>query len=94
MRLVHTFTFDGREEEDFIRCIGLEFDLPIAGALHNRFVRIGGESGLFCESPKSLWTSNDPDGAYRRQLKGEVTPEAQGILQNDMTCLLYTSTCV
>ena len=85
VRMVHTFTFDGREEEDFIRGIGLEFDLPVAGALHNRFVRIGGESGLFCESPKSLWTRNDPDGAYRRQLKGEITPEAQGILQNDMT---------
>lgn len=84
VRMVHTFVFDGREEEDFIRGIGLELDLPLCGSLNNRFVRFGGETGLFCESPRSLWTRGGPDDAYRRQLAGEITvasPDAQ----EDMT---------
>jgi len=55
VRMVHTFLFDGREEEDFIRGIGMEFDVPMTSSLFNRYVRFGGETGLFAESPKSVW---------------------------------------
>ncbi|MDR0451212.1 MAG: hypothetical protein LBH26_08090 [Treponema sp.] len=87
IRMVHTFYFDGREEEDFIRGIGMEFDIPMVSALFNRYVRFGGESGLFAESPKSLWVrqKRDYDKFYEDQLDGkEVLFDAQTML-NDMT---------
>ncbi|MGI5899991.1 MAG: hypothetical protein ACOX8S_08750 [Christensenellales bacterium] len=87
IRLVHTFIFDGREDEDFIRGIGIEFDVPMMGAFFNRHLRFGGETGLFCESPKSLWVrqKREYDDYYKQQLEGrEVLFDAQMML-NDMT---------
>ena len=92
VKMVHTLTFDGREEEDFIKGYGLEWKLPLRGALQNRFVRFGGETGLFCESPRSIWKNSrktahpsEREQMYRKQLKGEITPETQEILTGDMT---------
>ena len=87
IRIVHTFIFDGREEEDFIKGIGMEFDVPMKAAVFNRYVRFGGESGLFAESPKSLWVrqNREYDKFYADQLDGkEVLFDAQ-LLLNDMT---------
>jgi len=87
IRMVHTFIFDGREEEDFIRGLGMEFDVPMSSAPFNRYVRFGGESGLFAESPKSLWNrrNRNYDNFYADQLDGkEVLFDAQMLL-NDMT---------
>ncbi|MDR1569915.1 MAG: hypothetical protein LBS72_05450 [Oscillospiraceae bacterium] len=88
IRMVHTFIFDGREEEDFICGLGLEFDVPLRGAAINRHVRIAGEDGLFSESPKSLWVRQNAAGyldAYRAQLDGRSNfIDAQTML-NDMT---------
>ena len=92
VKMIHTLTFDGREEEDFIKGYGLEWKLPMAGALQNRFVRFGGETGLFCESPRSVWKNSRKTAyasqrelMYRRQLAGEITQETQEILTGDMT---------
>jgi hypothetical protein len=87
IRMVHSFFFDGREEEDFIRGLGMEFDVPMTSAPFNRYVRLGGDSGLFAESPKSLWVrqKRDYDKFYEDQLDGkEVLFDAQMML-NDMT---------
>ena len=85
VKMVHTFTFDGREEEDFIKGIGLEWKVPLAGGLQNRFVRFGGETGLFCESPRSIWKWTVDRDLYQKQLNGIETPETQEILTGDMT---------
>ena len=87
IRMVHTFMFDGREDEDFLRGIGMEFDLPMTSSLFNRYVRFGGETGLFAESPKSLWVRQkaEYDQFYADQLDGkEVLFDAQ-LMMNDMT---------
>jgi hypothetical protein len=50
VRLVHTVIYDGDEEKDFIRGLGLAFDVPLREQVHNRHVRLGGEgSGLWAE---------------------------------------------
>ena len=50
-RLVHTFVYDGDEQKDFIRGLGLTFAVPLREQVHNRHVRFGGEApGLWSES--------------------------------------------
>ena len=73
VRMVHTMIFDGNEEEDFIRGVGMSFRVPLTGDVNNRFIRLGGESGLFCESPMLLWTRNIDPEIYRNQLDGKLT---------------------
>lgn len=50
INLVHTFIYDGDEAEDFIRGLGITFDVPMREQVHNRHVRFSGESnGLWAE---------------------------------------------
>jgi hypothetical protein len=50
VRLVHTTVFDGDHEKDFIRGLGLAFDVPMREQVHNRHVRLSGEGdGLWSE---------------------------------------------
>jgi hypothetical protein len=50
VRVVHTVVFDGNEQRDFIRGLGLSFAVPMREQVHNRHVRFSGEgSGLWSE---------------------------------------------
>ncbi|HEX2855452.1 MAG TPA: Tat pathway signal sequence domain protein [Opitutaceae bacterium] len=50
IRLVHTIVYDGDQEKDFIRGLGLEFDVPMREQIHNRHVRFAGEGeGVWSE---------------------------------------------
>lgn len=44
IRLTHSFVFDGDGNKDFIRGLGLTFDVPFAEEPHNRHVRFVGEA--------------------------------------------------
>jgi len=87
IKMVHTFMFDGREEEDFIKGIGMEFDVPMVSSVFNRYVRFGGETGLYADSPKSLWVRQNRayDQFYADQLDGKEVLFDQQMLLNDMT---------
>ena len=77
VRVMHTFVFDGVETRDFIRGIGLRFEVPLADSLHNRHVRFVGENdGVFGESVRGLTGLRRDPGAEARaaQIEGlEVT---------------------
>ena len=50
IRVVHTLVFDGEQEKDFIRGVGLTFAVPLREQAHNRHVRFSGaEGGLWAE---------------------------------------------
>jgi hypothetical protein len=50
VRMVHTIIYDGDEQRDFIRGVGVTFGVPMREELQNRHVRLSGEgSGLFAE---------------------------------------------
>lgn len=50
VRLVHSFVYDGDQEKDFIRGLGLTFAVPMREEIHNRHVRFSGEgTGLWAE---------------------------------------------
>ena len=77
VRIMHTFVFDGDEHQDFIRGIGLAFDVPLRDALHDRHVRFAGENGgLWAEGVRNLTgLRRDPGADVRRaQLAGERCP--------------------
>ncbi|RJG21266.1 exo-rhamnogalacturonan lyase family protein [Massilia cavernae] len=77
VRIMHTFVFDGDEQKDFLRGLGLRFDVPLADVPHERHVRFGGESGgLWAEGVRNLTgLRRDPGEAVRKaQLAGLAVP--------------------
>lgn len=77
IRLMHSFVYDGDEEQDFIAGLGLRFDVPLSDALHDRHVRFCGEGdGLFGEAVRGLTgLRRDPGAAVREaQVAGRATP--------------------
>jgi len=50
VHLVHTMVYDGNEQKDFIRGLGVSFAVPLREEAQNRHVRFGGEGeGLWSE---------------------------------------------
>ena len=50
IRLVNTITYDGDDQKDFIKGLGLVFSVPMREELYNRHVRFAGEgSGIWAE---------------------------------------------
>lgn len=77
VRICHTFVFDGDEHKDFIRALGLRFELPQRDEIYNRHVRFVGEGdGLWAESPLGITgLRRDPGKAVRdAQIDGRATP--------------------
>ena len=50
VRMVHSIVFDGDQEKDFIRGLGVVFQVPMREQIHNRHVRFSAEGeGLWSE---------------------------------------------
>lgn len=77
VRLVHSFVFDGDQETDFIKSLGLSFDIPMREALYNRHILfVGNEGGTWSEPVQPLTgrrvlTLNKDHTLYKRQIAGE-----------------------
>ncbi len=53
VRMVHTITFDGDQEKDFVRGIGVQFSVPLREEARNRTVRfVGADGGVWSEPLK------------------------------------------
>lgn len=77
VRALHTIVFDGDQERDFIKGLGLCFDVPLDGELHDRHVRFAGQGdGLFGEAVRGITgLRRDPGRAIREaQVAGMATP--------------------
>jgi hypothetical protein len=69
VRMVHTFIFDGDQQKDFIKGMGLEFSVPFKEELQNRHVRFAGDcgpegGGVWCQPVRLL-------PGYRNALNGQ-----------------------
>ncbi len=96
IRLVHSIVFDGDDQRDFIRGLGLVFGVPLREQVQNRHVRFAGENGGLWSEPVQPLIGRDgrfvaePGGTanvYPQQIDGrrvpnreEVTPRSQGWL--------------
>lgn len=71
--IVHTFVYDGDEEKDYLKGLGIKMEAPLAGPVYNRHVKFTGDYGVFHESMAQLlsWRPKVPDHIYRKQMNGE-----------------------
>jgi hypothetical protein len=89
IRVVHTLVFDGDEQRDFIRGLGLTFAVPMREQIHNRHVRFGGEGdGLWSEPIQPMIgrggrfvsrPGSDREDVYPDQLAGKRVPNYEEI---------------
>lgn len=73
IRMVYSFIYDGNKEKDFIKGLGITFNVPLKGEYYNRHVRLSGDTGFFAESVQllSTWRPRIPEEIYRKQINGE-----------------------
>lgn len=78
IRMVHTFIFDGDQHTDYIKGIGVEFDIPFREELHNRHVRFAGaDNGIWGESAlpftyhRRIMVEGDNRDLHAAQTQGE-----------------------
>ena len=79
IRMVHTIIYDGDQQKDFIRGLGLVFDVPLDEQLYNRHIRFSGENGGLWDEPCEPLNGRRPldfrNDLYAKQLTGERIPE-------------------
>jgi hypothetical protein len=81
-RVMHTIIYDGDENRDFIRGLGLRFSVPMRGELHDRHIRFAGETGgLFGEAVRGITgLRRDPGEKIRAaQIAGTLIGPASGM---------------
>ncbi|HEV3202439.1 MAG TPA: hypothetical protein VGZ73_31295 [Bryobacteraceae bacterium] len=84
VRLVHTIVFDGDDQTDFIKGVGVVFSVRMREQAHNRHVRFSGEGdGLWAEpvqpatGRRPLIASGTQGSAYADQLAGKRLPNKE-----------------
>ena len=79
IRMVHTIIYDGNQEKDFIRGLGLVFDVPLDEQLYNRHIRFAGEDGGLWDEPCQPLTGRQSldrrEDLYSEQLMGKRIAE-------------------
>ncbi|MBN2181483.1 MAG: hypothetical protein JW715_06185 [Sedimentisphaerales bacterium] len=74
IKVVHTIMFDGDKNEDFLRGLGLAFDVPLRGGLRDRTVRFAGADGGLWSEP----TVTGGRGGFGRRGRADTQdPSAQ-----------------
>ncbi|HEY4382370.1 MAG TPA: hypothetical protein VGN01_18615 [Acidobacteriaceae bacterium] len=66
VRVVHTIVFDGDQEKDFVRGLGLQIDVPMRDEARNRTVRFAGPDGGVWSEPLQ------PGGGSAAQESGQA----------------------
>jgi YetA-like protein len=77
IRMMHSFVWDGDEQQDFLASLGVRFDVPLRDALHDRHVRIAGaDGGFLVEAVRGITgLRRDPGEKVRAaQVEGRGTP--------------------
>lgn len=55
VKMVHSFVFDGDQDKDFIRALGIRFDIPMREALYNRHIAFScADGGVWSEPVQPL----------------------------------------
>jgi hypothetical protein len=88
VRMVHTIVYDGNEQKEFIRGLGVVFVVPMREQVQNRHVRFSGEgSGLWAEPVQPVvgrggrFVANPDGGAdvYPDQIAGKRVPNKEQV---------------
>jgi len=88
IRMVHTIIYDGDQQKDFIRGLGVVFTVPMREQIQNRHVRFSGEDGgLWAEPIQPMkgrdgrFVADPQTGAdvYPRQVQGQRVPNREQV---------------
>ena len=73
LHFTHTFLYDGDEDRDFLKGLGIRFETPLSGELYNRHIKVQGDHGVFHEVmvPIMSWRPHVPGELYEAQIRGE-----------------------
>ncbi len=95
--LTHSFVFDSDGREDFIKGLGVRFEVPFRDEAHNRHVRFAGDgqdgAGFWCQ-PVRLAPGYRPSAGrvffdnYASYLKGGRLPDLKDLKDNERSALL------
>lgn len=82
VKMVHTVIYDGDQEVDFIRALGLTFDVPMRENIVNRHVRFAGDSAGTWGEPVQPMKGRFPfiyegENVFKKQLQGESIGERE-----------------
>ena len=58
MKIVHTFLFDGNEEKDYLKGMGIRFETTLGGAPINHHIQYAAENRVFHEAAVMLNSSH------------------------------------
>lgn len=92
VRMMHTLIYNADPQQDFVRGLGVRFEVPLRGELHDRHVRFSGQDeGLFAEAVRGITgLRRDPGATVRAaQLAGRATPATSTWNQAVTTRLQY-----
>jgi hypothetical protein len=71
IRLVHTVVYDGNQQKDFIRGLGVRFTVPLREEVYDRHVAFGGQDGgLWMESLQPGDLNADPRQVAGQKVEG------------------------
>jgi hypothetical protein len=76
VRMVHTVIFDGDQEKDFVRGLGIQFDVPLRDEPRARYVRFAGANGGVWSEPLQ------PGGGNVEQEAGQTFTPRRGFEEN------------
>lgn len=86
IHFTHTFLYDGDEDRDFLKGLGISFETPLSGPLYNRHVKFQGDHGVFHEAvvPLMSWRPGIPRKLYEAQMDCErLLPEGDELATVD-----------
>lgn len=81
IKLVHSFVYDGDQDKDHIRALGLVFDVPMRETVYNRHILFTGDgNGIWNEPVQPLMgrrplSLNGDKTIYQQQIAGKRIPE-------------------
>jgi hypothetical protein len=79
IRLLHTIIFDGDDQKDFIKGIGITFDVPFREQLQNRYVRFSGEEDGIWAEPVQPLNGRRPSSYIADQAAGRPIPNVETV---------------
>lgn len=86
VRMIHTIIYDGDQQKDFIRGLGLVFDIPLDERMYNRHIRFSGENGGLwnepCQPLNGRFPLNRSEDLYTKQLTGKRIAERETFSEN------------
>ncbi len=74
LHFTHTFIYDGDENRDYLKGLGLSFEKPLSGELYNRHIKFSLDNGVLHESAITMisWRPRVPNGIQEAQMRGEL----------------------